>query len=1126
MPAYEVGKMNDELVRLRTEVVLSCVNAQNPPFDEYLSVLKDSEITKQDMAALAMMADSPPYSMRNLGSPMSPSQMVIPQEYQKYLAGHTKLSTTYLNDWPMAEQDNRFGEHHPFGMKSNSCPLLHGAAWGEPLYVDHLFDFITHLGDEENIEKSERLTLAHKHKEGERNNRLSPDEAMIYGNPDESILDLYIKDVNRHSNYEEWQENKKEQLSKFGMLPYLFGLEWSSNDKNESMMDLLKDLSKTDSYSSPESKSIRNNMQNKAGMTWDRVLRSWRDRFTPLKAWWMRPSDRHGPTSSPMVSDPTSHLIHPFIDDEESHNHHWWQPFQHWGGVGRDTKSLDTILKQSYPDIFNEGWLSDFLTNGVEIDSPAMLSGSHFPELARDSPDNSHMHTPTSIGDVDFERRRASWSHAANHQHLHPSQIGGQGARMTIPTNAFSISPFGRAMQGVTDLGAARGGMFRENHPNSNPMWHDLHNAHYNETDTALRMKMMEMAQGLREKHGNALFSPTTTEDMNANTIARGNIQQLAAAANMALMRGKHGEGVFGNVHPSSKRVAPPIFNSGNTDAWGHNMSANLGWKWDPRINDISFDVKEQPFNLLQRTAHEGLVNGLNMNHHMHPITPKTREINALSAHPTGGMSLTTDLHKSDDYEQTGVFDSLIEPAHVIRDLDDMDTLKGFSGEWVVQKKPKGKRIMVKKKGKSIDPTSLPAKVKKSLKDTIKGDATFDAYVDGDLLTVVDLLVHKDTDMAVEPLSDRVNTLRTLYTTTDNVHFPSPNSCVTTDEDGLMKTIATLDKSDLLIRDAHSTFIKGKEVHPKWVLYPQDDISKSSPLPPLPEMSLKGNQVVLEYPAIFEPVIVKTDMDDKGFFVVDYEGPSHLIKQAKAQFVIWSPVAGIFLKEGAAGGAAGGAAANTGTVTSSDSGTLQPLHSARKRPIKRKSMDKAPEVMTEEEEKGSISTIMRHARRAIANADESMKEKRLIGIVDGLTSKKLELYGNEYGLERTESGEWTVNEAIDDDIAEKFAFPRMNRASADGGAWSGMQADLTAPTGPTEITDEENTTFGNPKREESEETMDDMFKPLSMRVTTDDGEAVLDMKEGKAILRYPGKEKTHDEDENDVVQATRDDHVL
>ena len=1122
--------MSDELVRLRTDVVLSCINAQPPPFNEYLSELNGSNITKQDMAALSMMAEESPYSMRNLSSPLSPSQMVLPEEYQKYLAGHTKLSTTYLNDWPMANQDNRFGEHHPFGMKSNSCPLLHGASWGEPLFVDHLFDFISHLGDEKDIQKAGGETLAHRHKDGERHNRLSPDEAIIYGNPDESILDLYIKDVNRHPSYEEWQEDKKGQLSKFGLLPYLFGREWNTQDKNETFIDLMKDLAKTESYDSPDSKAIRNNMQNKAGMTWDRALRSWRDRFTPLKAWWMRPSDRHGPSSSPQDVDPTSHLIHPFIDGVGSHNHHWWEPFQHWGGVGRDSKSLHSILDQSYPEIFNKGWLSSFLTDGVEIDSPEMLSGSHFPELAKEKPELSDVHTPKSIGDVDYERRRASWSHASNHQHLHPSQIGGQGARMSIPTNAFSITPFGRSMQGVTDLGAARGGILRENHPNSNPTWHDLHNAHYNDTDKTLRMKMMQMATGLREQHGNSLFAPPTADNQSANTIARGNIQQLAAAANMSLMRGNDDSG-YGDVHPSSKKIAPPIFNSGNTDAWGHNMTSNLAWKWDPRTKDIAFDVKEQPFSLLQRTAHEGLVNGLNVNHHMHPITPKTSEINALSSHSSGMPSLTTDLHKSDDYEQTGIFQSLIEPAHVIRDLDDMGTLKGFSGEWVVQKKPKGKRVMVTKKGKSIDPVSLPSKVKKSLKDTIKGDAIFDAYVDGDLLTVVDLLVHKDTDMAVEPLSDRVNTLRTLYTTTDNVHFPSPNSCVSTDESGLMKTIATLDKTDLLIRDSHSTFIKGKEVHPKWILYPQDEITKSLPLPPLPEMSLKGNQVVLEYPAIFEPVIVKTDMDDKGFFVVDYDGPSHLIKQAKAQFSLWSPVAGLFLKEGAAAGgaAAGGVSTGKGTVTSTDSGTLQPLHSARKRPLKRKSIDKAPEVKTEKDEKSSISTIMRHAKMAIMSADESIKEKRLIGLVDGLTSKKLELYGGEYGLEQTESGEWTVNEAIDDNIAEKFAFPRMNRASADGGAWSGMQADLTAPTGPTEITDEENTTFGDPRvkrRGENEDNMDDMFKPLSMRVTMDDGDAVLEMKEGKAILRYPGKEKNHDANENDVLQATRDDHVI
>ena len=192
-------------------------------------------------------------------------------------------------------------------------------------------------------------------------------------------------------------------------------------------------------------------------------------------------------------------------------------------------------------------------------------------------------------------------------------------------------------------------------------------------------------------------------------------------------------------------------------------------------------------------------------------------------------------------------------------------------------------------------------------------------------------------------------------------------------------------------------------------------------------------------------------------------------------------------------------------------------------------MDKAPEVMTdeEEEEKASISTIMRHARRAITGGEESMKEKKLLSHVEGLTPKILELYAGEYGLEQTETGEWTVNEAIDDDIAEKFAFPRMNRASGDGGAWSGMQGDITAPTGPTEITDEENTTFGDPKQDEKPQvTMEDMFKPLSMVVTTDDGDAVLEVKEGKAILRYPGKEKDHAERENDVLPALRDDKAL
>jgi len=469
-------------------------------------------------------------------------------------------------------------------------------------------------------------------------------------------------------------------------------------------------------------------------------------------------------------------------------------------------------------------------------------------------------------------------------------------------------------------------------------------------------------------------------------------------------------------------------------------------------------------------------------------------------------MHLTDTITKSNpDWEPTGVFETKVKPAHVLRDLDDMDTLKGFSGEWVIQKKPKGKRVFVEKKGKSIEPGSLPSKVKKSLKDSIQGDVMFDAYVKGNLLTVVDLLVHKDTDMSQEPLSDRVDALRTLYSSTDHVHFPSPNSCVTTDEDGLMKAIASLDRTDLFLRDAKSTFMKEKAVHPKWILYAQDDISKSAIHPPLPEMSVRESNIILEYPGIFTPVIVKLDSDEKGTYVSEYDGPSYLVKQAKSHFPLWSPVAALYVGR-----------------------ENMVIPSYRQRPVFRKAVDKAPEVNVEgeHEDNHSITRIMRYARKAIMNNNKAMTAKELIAAVKGLTQNMLDKYGGEYGLEQIEDKRWTVNQAIDDDIQEKFAFPRMNQASSDGGAWSGMQADITAPTGPTEITDEENTTFGKPKKEGVEIDPNSSFRPMNMVVTTEDGEATLTIQEGKAVIRFPGKDKNHEEEENEVLPALRHDDAL
>ena len=1124
--------MTEDLSINRTNVVLSCINGLEPPVVEYLDSLDGEQFTKADMAALATASGIEPYSMRDLNEPIPPSEMVIPEDFQSYLAGHSRISTSYGTDWPMADADNRFGEHHPFGMTSNSCPLLHGAAHGEPEYVPLLFDFIGEI--------------AEHHRDIERQNKLHHDDISLYGQPVESMLDLYKRGQERsgYDNEDEWKEAKTDELTnRFGLLPYLFGLEWNTEEQRDAFFDNMKVMASSESADSAEARKAMSDFQGKAGITWDRVLRNWRDRFTPLKAWWMRPSDQHGPTSSGDDS-----ITSPYVGDEQGHNYHWWEPFQVWGGVGRDSESLYSLLSQSYPELFNEGWFGRFLTDGIEIEGPHMLSGSHFPAANSNPGYESTLSRPsTSLG---FERQQSNWRHVANGHQNHASEP--QEGMMHIPSDALQMSKLGQNIRSISEMGTPRTGRLRESHANSQSEYHDLHNRHYLNSDKAMTDVAGEMAAKIAKEHG-IEHLVSNGSDINQNTIAAGNRAQLAAAANYRLMR-KNGvssesidipmvsskggltteAGKLGPVHPTSEAIVPPIFNTGNTDAWSHDMPATLAWRWDRDLDDVSFSVKDEPFTIAQRTPHAGFHSKIDPDFASKQVTNKQREINALSSHPYGYTSLTFDLHKSDDdYEPTGVFESLIEPGHILRDLDDINGLKGFSGEWVVQKKPKGKHVLVKKTGKSVEPMSLPSKVKKSLKDTIKGDMILDGYVDGDVLTVVDLLVHKDTDMHMEPLSDRVDVLRTLYQSTDNVHFPSPNSCVTTDEDGLMKTIANLDRSDLLIRDAHSAFMKGKEVHPKWILYAQDEISKQIPLPPLPELSIRGSDIILEYPSIYQPVVVKTEVDESGVFISDYEGLPHLVKQAQTQFGIWSPVAALFMKEG--GVAAGG---SSGTFGSGDVGggskALHSIPSARKRPLRRKSLDKAPEVTTDEEDDDDdiVSTIMRRARKAITDDDKALTEEDLIANVDGLRSEHLKRFAGEYGLEQTEDGLWTVNEAIDDDVIEepdeieKFAFPRMNRASPDGGAWSGMQADITMPTGPTEITDDENTTFGDPKEGEEQTDVTDLFKPMQIRIQTEDGDAILEVTENRAIVRFPRKERGYEETERDVEPAVRDDDVL
>ena len=1137
--------MTTELDRIRTDAIISIHKASEFDFEEYLKHLPAENISKEDMATMlgGMQPEPPQYRMTNLSAPMAVSQMKIPS-HNDFLAGHTKVSNSPLKDWPIAAPENQFGKHHPFGMESNSCPLLHGAAWGDPAYADHLAHAMPILKD---IAEHER--------------RLDFDPA-IYGDAKETLHDLMTRDRNRYRNHsdEEYAQGKVAEWKKrLGLLPYLFGLEYQTEDQQEQFMDLLKAMATKKDMMSADSRFIQNKMQEKAGISWGRALRSFRARFIPLLQWWQRASDRHGPVApaesqGDLMKEASAdmHFVSPYVvmppsQIEKSHTHHWWDIFQPWGGVGRDWKSLHDILQQSYPEVFDGGWMDEALMHKSAslLDSYNTDGGSHFPHLINNDEAKaypSHASLKSNFKDANFfENRRANWSHASNLHFLHPSEVQGQGGRMIVPSDQMMMSRLGRSLAGQADMGSPRIGMFREEHPSSSSTYWDSHNALFAANDMHMGKVMNNMAQQVMKQFGSGIINPADPTNMEQATLARGNLQQLAAAADFAMKKVNMGEEYralaplvengnvamkiksIGPVSPTSFATTPPTYNTGNTHLWGHEMPANLTWKHDPQSGGISFGMTEEPFNIMQRTVHENKIKAVLPSLLESNIMPKQKDIHALSALDHRGLSpiATGSLLKAEDYEPTGVFTTKIIPAYTIHKLDDMEKLRGFSGDWVVQKMPKGERIFVEKKGNHLKGGKLPGGVKKELRD-MTGDFTFDAYLDGDTLHVVDLLVHKGTDLHLEPLDDRINALRTLYDSTEHVHFPMPTNCVSTDHEGLDKAISNFDEDELLIRDSRSTFMKEKEVHPKWIRYAKESIAKAF-YPPMPEVVVYPNKIKLCYPSILDPVIVKGSFDGMGFDIEGLEGNEAIMSKAIRDMPLWSPVAISLLKEGSAA-SSGGSSSSGGTFSSSDAGAFNPIHSTpkRKRPrelkLAKETILRAPSIIGEDEEGDSVAHTMKHARRAITEDDTAKTTEQLLEKVKGLNKKMLEMFSGEYGLERTEEGKWTVNEAIDDDIIENM-FPRMNRISPDGGAWAGMQADITAPRGPTELIEDSGTTFYDPK--EGEEVEEIPMKHLRVKDEPTGEEATIDIENGRATLRMPLKTQQEMADEQEVQPDDR-----
>lgn len=1153
----------EEFIRIRTDALVSFHT--NPNFDPtlYLKACEQfygdgKEIEKQDSALMAMMPmiEKPPYRMQDLDKPSIMSNLNLPDGYDDYVAGQRRFSTNYAEDWPKAHEDNPFGKRHPLSWDNCVMPLLHGSQWGEPHFVEHLFEMIK--------EDEDGHTMLHAMQEMERRDIVPFEYQELLGRPSESMMQLYQTDRNdRHSflsdqeyrdlKARQWGANVQQEggmvaknTSRLGLLSYLFGTEWQTPDQRHEFMDLLKQMGETESEESPEAKRIANNFQADGGISWERAKRNWFERLTPLAKWWERGSHRHGPVSpEPVQEGGLNHFKSPFVQNEEggienSHTNHFWKPYQFWGGCGRDCQSLVSMLTQSYPTAL-DGWLGDSLMGYLtqrehpmndQNDSYHGSGSSFFPQTMNhpamiDHPHKSALGSGWEAGSENprvrsFNRRRGLWNTVSNHQHLHPSEVAGNGPRMIVPSMALTQQPLGRIISSHSDMGMPRIGPTRERHP-GDELYHTYHNDHYEKMDANLGQVMQEMAKEVMQRYGSSVFSTNApNEDVLANTISRGNVQQLAQAANYYMMRGDNpntrtlapmvlGDGLtpkevnVGPVHHTSEATAPPIYLSGDKDAWGHKMPATLAWKWDPEAKGIRFDVKDKPFDSIQKTVHEGHLNMIDPTHATRPIAPKEKDAPALyTTNEMGHIPIISgDLFKADDYEATGVFETPIVPAHTIYKLSDIDELRGFSGDWVVQKKPEGKRLFVEKKGSKITAkdkkgkeVTLPDLVKEGVREQM-GDFMFDAFLKGKHLRAVDLLVHRSEDIHMDALEDRLQILRTMYHTNDNISFPMPLDTKFTDQDGLVKNSEAIG-GDLWIRDAQSTFAKGKKAHHLWLLYnpSQDALVKGTTLP---YVSNNGQDIFLEYPGHRSPLVVKGEWVDNAFNVLSIEPSSPLARHAEKQIGVWGSVGVHLLKMG------------------QRESSLYPPSFVTKDTFTFTRAD----LLEPDGDVNDVSATMKLARRVIMNSDKSFPTDELTAKVEGLTSRMLDKYAGEYAIERTEEGEWTVNEAIDDDTVETkegVGSPKM-------GLFGGQMDLLTAPRGPTSLVDDEGIPMFDPNGIADDEPVN---LPNHIKVQTTDGkgesiEGQLDIEEGRAIMRVPPKTNVEEAQENEVIVEQDDD---
>jgi hypothetical protein len=170
---------------------------------------------------------------------------------------------------------------------------------------------------------------------------------------------------------------------------------------------------------------------------------------------------------------------------------------------------------------------------------------------------------------------------------------------------------------------------------------------------------------------------------------------------------------------------------------------------------------------------------------------------------------------------------------HRIFDLEDMQHLRGFTGDWVISLYPQGEHVIATRKGKKFTAYGAEGEVKldeaivEEVDKVYEKDFTVHAILHDGIMTVLDLLKTADEDTHNMPTKDRIRHLRAQYESSEHIKMPEPINTKRSDDEGLQTAVDGLlkeNEEDILLRDANATYMKGEPRHPKWVLLTKEKV--------------------------------------------------------------------------------------------------------------------------------------------------------------------------------------------------------------------------------------------------------------------------------------------------------------